>query len=340
MRVLDVLYVTGHRSRLKLQKGTVLAEDPERGNVRVPLSTLEAIVLLGGAQVSTQLLAECVDRNVRLVALRRNGQLRFTVGGPVRGNVNLRLAQFRAAEDPQHVSRIARTIVAGKLQNYRRLLQRWSWDAHDAVEWTLFDNIAVIDERIRALPGTENGDKIRGIEGDATRRYFKGLRAILYGSGFTFESRNRRPPRDPVNALLGFAYGLLLSEVTGAVDGVGLDPQIGFLHGVRPGRPSLALDMVEEFRPAIADRFVVGLLRRRQLQEDHFTFTPGGACYLSVEGRSVLLGAYETFKESEVNHTLLGRSVPRWSLASIQATLMARHLRGDITDYPPYVIAG
>lgn len=339
MRVLNVLYVTGHRSKVGLQKGTVLITDPEAGKVRAPLSALEAIVLLGGSQISTQLLAECVDRHIRVVALRRNGKVRFAVGAPVRGNVHLRIGQYSASQDPDHTARIARTIVAGKLQNYRRLLHRWAWDAHGSIEWTLRDNIAVIDDRIRALPAMTDGDRIRGIEGDATRRYFKGLRAALFGSGFIFESRNRRPPRDPVNSLLSFIYGLVLSETVGAVETVGLDPQIGFLHGVRPGRASLGLDMIEELRPSIADKFAVGLLRRRQLGDSDFTFTPGGACYLSDQGRASTLAAYESFKEQHVTHPLLNRDVPRWSLATIQATLMARHLRGDIADYPPFVMA-
>jgi CRISPR-associated protein Cas1 len=154
----------------------------------------------------------------------------------------------------------------------------------------------------------------------------------------SFRTRTRRPPRDPVNALLSFLYGLLTSETSGALQTVGLDVQIGFLHAARPGRPALALDLMEEFRPGIADRFAVRLIGRRQVRAEHFMFTPGGACYLTNEGRSIVLSAYESFKTEETPHRLLGRTVPRWTLPAVQATLLARHLRGDLPVYPPYVI--
>jgi CRISP-associated protein Cas1 len=155
-----------------------------------------------------------------------------------------------------------------------------------------------------------------------------------------FGSRTRRPPRDPVNAALGFAYGVLLTEVAGAVEALGLDPQVGFLHGVRPGRPSLALDLLEELRPSVADRFVAGLLTRRMLVESDFVRTAGGACYLTDDGRRKFLAAYEEFKSSEVVHPLLDRRIPRSAVPVVQATLLARHLRGDLPAYPPYVAEG
>ncbi|MGH9199381.1 MAG: CRISPR-associated endonuclease Cas1, partial [Acidimicrobiia bacterium] len=155
---------------------------------------------------------------------------------------------------------------------------------------------------------------------------------------FRYSARTRRPPRDPVNAVLSFTYALVLTEIIGALDSVGLDPQIGFLHGVRSGRPSLGLDVLEEFRPALADRFTVRLLKLRVLRDSHFVRTLGGACYLTDEGRGILLKEYESFKDDEVPHRLLGRRVPRWTLPQIQATLMARHLRGDLPSYPPYLM--
>lgn len=197
-----------------------------------------------------------------------------------------------------------------------------------------------VGERIARLPTARDGDTVRGLEGDATRRYFQGLGAHLaertdVGS---FLNRNRRPPRDPVNALLGFLYGVAQAEVEGALDGVGLDRQVGFLHGLRPGRSALALDLVEELRP-LADRLAVRLLTRRQLRLEHFVRTGGGATYLSDHGRAVVLAAIEAWREQEVEHRLLGRSVPVWTLPSVQATLLARRLRGDLSVYPPFVLA-
>lgn len=339
MRVLNTLYVHDHRAKVSLQKQALIVATAA-GKTRVPLESLDGVVVLGGGQVTSDALAACVERGVRLSSLRMNGRLRYAVGGPVSGNVHLRLAQIRAADDPDRVAALARWLVAGKLQNYRRLLGRWAEDARPADRSHLKRQAEVIAERLDGLAGARDGDRIRGIEGDGTRRYFKGLAAQVAstGSGLYFMGRTRRPPRDPVNALLSFLYGLMTTELVGSLDAVGLDPQVGFLHGVRSGRPALALDLLEEFRPAVADRLGIRLIGRRQVRSEHFVATPGGACYLSDDGRRVVLEAYEVFKEEDVPHLLLNRTVPRWSLPSLQATLMARHLRGDIPAYPPFLI--
>lgn len=342
MRLLSTLYVQEHGASLSLRKGTLLVTQPGGFKARVPIESLDAVVLLGSARVSSDALAACVERSVRVTALGRGGKVRFVVGGPTSGNVHLRVAQFRAAGDPVRTAALARWFVAGKLQNYRRLLVRWSGELSDPERAMVLREREAIEERLRGLVGTEDGDRIRGIEGDGTRRYFKALTARLASgdSGFLFGTRTRRPPRDPVNALLSFLYGLVTSELTGALDAVGLDMQVGFLHGVRSGRPSLALDLLEEFRPATADRFALRLIGRHQIRLEHFLMTVGGACYLTDDGRRLVIKAYESFKEEEVPHRLLGRPVPRWTLPSIQATLLARHLRGDLPAYPPFVIDG
>lgn len=337
MRLSKTLYVAGHRSKVGLQHDALMLTDPEKGKRRVPLASLDAVVLLGNSQVTTQALAACSSRGVRIASLSRGGKLRFTVGLPTSGNVYLRIAQVRASDDPVQSVGIARAVVAGKLVNSRTLVQRWSWDARPEIQWTLKQTIEILTSRLHALESTNSMNRIRGIEGDAARRYFQAMRAALWGSGTTFGSRSRRPPRDPTNALLTFTYGLLLAETVGAVDAAGLDPQIGFLHGVRPGRPSLALDLVEEMRPSIADRMVVGALRRRQFHDDDFEFTPGGACYLTVPGRHKLLQMWEVRRDQEVKHHLLARTTPRSNLLSIQATVLARHLRGDVPTYAPYL---
>jgi len=340
MRVMNVLYVRGHRARVSVQKDALIVADPDSGWTRVPLAALEGIVLLGNGQISTQALAACVERNIRVSSLRRGGQLRFAVGGPVSGNVHLRVAQLRRYEDADARRTLSRTLVAGKLQNYRRLLKRWMWDAKGADKETLAILHERVTGRIASLPTAASGDAIRGVEGEGTRWYLEGL-AVHLGDQeeeFRYLTRSRRPPRDPVNALLSFTYSLVLSEITGALDAVGLDPQIGFLHGVRSGRPSLALDILEEFRPAIADRFVVRLLKLKVISPSHFTYTLGGACYLTDDGRKVFVGEYENSKDEMVSHRLLGKDVPRWVLPQVQATLMARHLRGDLPSYAPYLM--
>ncbi|MGH2747355.1 MAG: CRISPR-associated endonuclease Cas1 [Actinomycetota bacterium] len=338
MRLLSTLYVTDHRARVGVRKKSLIVTGSD-GWERVPMKELDGVVLLGAGQISSQALSGCVEQGIRVVSLNRGGKVRFVVGGATKGNVYLRIAQYRAAEDAGRTCEISRSVVAGKLQNCRGLLTRWAWDAEGTDRKALEQDKSAVQRGIEALGSARDGDHIRGIEGDSTRRYFKGIRTHLsaVGSPFDFSTRSRRPPRDPVNAMLSFMYALVLTEVTGALETLGLDPQVGYLHGVRPGRPSLALDIVEELRPAIADRFVVRLIALGQSKPQHFVYTHGGGCYLNEEGRRVLLSSYEEFKGEEVHHSLLSRSVPRWALPTIQATLMARHLRGDVPSYAPYV---
>jgi CRISPR-associated protein Cas1 len=219
------------------------------------------------------------------------------------------------------------------------MLRRWSWDASASSARRLRSLADNVDDRVPTLAGVEDGDRIRGIEGDAARSYFKGLGIHLADrtSQIHFPARSRRPPRDPANAALGFTYGLLLGEVQGALQAVGLDPQIGFLHGLRPGRASLALDLLEELRPAVADRLVVRLFTRRQLSPDDFAMAPGGACYFTDEGRRRFFEHYDADRDRQVPHRLLGRDVSRAGLPLVQATLLARHIRGDLPEYAPFL---
>jgi CRISPR-associated protein Cas1 len=335
------LYVTDHSARLRVRKANLVVERG-RDSQRVPIETLEAVVLTGRAEMTNDTMGELVRRGVRISAVSKTGRLRFWVGGPTSGNVLLRLAQYERSVDPLRAVSLAKHFVAGKLQNARRLMVRWSADARAWLERGIIEREAdVIAQRLAALPTAGDGDTVRGIEGDGSRRYFRAM-AMHLGEAepqLAFERRSRRPPRDPTNALLSFTYGLLLTEVIGALESVGLDPQVGYLHSARPGRPSLALDLLEEFRPSIADRFVVAALTRRQLTTDDLEVRAGNAVYLTEEGRRRLLRLYEANREREVAHPLLDRTVPVALLPSIQATLLARHLRGDLPVYPPYTIA-
>lgn len=341
MRLLTTLYVTDHRSRLSSDHNALMVS-AAGGRSRVPLDALESVVVVGHAQITSEALAACARRQIRVCSLQANGKLRYSVNTGGNGNVLLRLAQYRRADAPASAAALAKWFVAGKLQNSRALLRRWASDARSGhVRRRLLRLETGVADNLASLAGADTGDRIRGFEGEGARLYFQGLRHHLLDSrcALNFEARSRRPPRDPVNALLGFVYALFLSEVTGAVESVGLDPQLGFLHGVRPGRPSLALDIMEEFRPAIADRFVVGLLTRGMVAEDGFvTAGLGNACYLGDSARAEVLRAWEAFKTVEVRHPLLQQGLPRGVLPIVQAVLLARHLRGDIPSYPPYII--
>ena len=336
MRYLSTVYVRDHQARVQHRRGSLLVSSPE-GSQKIPLEAIDAVVMLGGAQVTSQALEACVRRGVRVAALRKSGAVRFVVGGATSGNVHLRTAQYRAVTDQAHSLALARSIVAGKLQNGRRVVNRWARDAKDAgIASQLVACAGLIVDRIPRLGAAGNMDKVRGIEGDGARIYFGAVAQVVAGHNLGFFARNRRPPRDPVNAMLGFCYGLVVTELIGAIESVGLDYQMGFFHRPRSGRPSLALDLAEELRP-LTDRFVVSLVRRRQVCSDSFIQTPGGAVYLSDSGRSALIKAWEAHKEVELEHRIVGRRVGRWALPSVQATLLARHLRGDLPAYPPFV---
>jgi CRISPR-associated protein Cas1 len=337
MPVKGTLYVTDHRARLRLHRGTLLVEQPGSSR-RVPIEALEGVILTGRAEVSNDALGELVRRGIRVSAVSRTGRLRFSVGGATAGNVQLRIAQFHASSDPLATARLARWFVAGKLQNCRRSIQRWSWDAHGDTRAVMEREVRAISDRIADLATTVDGDRIRGIEGDGSRRYFRCL-ALHLDAGdqiMNFVRRSRRPPRDPANAVMSFVYGLLLAEVVGACDAVGLDPQVGFLHRPRSGRPGLALDLLEELRPSIADRFSINVLGRRQVRREHFHIV-GTGYYFTDDGRTNLLALYDTYRSGEVEHSVLGRRVGRWMLPTIQATLLARFFRGDLPVYPPFV---
>ena len=337
MRYLNTMYVRNHRARVQHRRGALLVSSPE-GSQRIPLEAIDALIILGGAQVTTQALDACVHRGVRVAALRMSGAVRFVVNGATSGNVHLRTALFRAAIDDARSTAMSKVIVAAKLQNSGKVVNRWSRDEKDPVESErLVERSVQIRDRIAKLAEVDTADHVRGIEGDAARIYFRAISQAIASSEFEFSARTRRPPRDPVNSMLGFCYGLLVTECIGAAESVGLDYQMGFLHRPRSGRPSLALDLAEELR-ALTDRFVVSLVRRRQVGPDSFVYTPGGGVYLSDEGRTRLLTAWEEHKETEIHHPLLDRSIGRWALPSIQATLLARHLRGDLPAYPPFVL--
>lgn len=337
MRVLNTLYVTSHRAKLSTRKGSLFVRDSDSQS-RVPMESLASIVLLGNASVTPPALAECTKRGISITSISRNGRIRYRVVGAGTGNVLLRIRQIKLANEPAATDAIARNIVAGKVQNARTLISRWIWDAAPSDQHRLAPYREYLSSSLQKLAGASTGDRIRGIEGDAARSYFRALSIVMESTPFPFSARIRRPPRDPVNAALSFLYTLLVSEMAGALEAVGLDPQIGFLHRARPGRPSLALDLIEELRAPQVDRLVVRVLRRREISpETGFESKPGGACYLSDSGRRQLLAKYEEYREEVVQHRLLDRPVPRWSLPQIQATLLARHLRGDLEQYPPFL---
>ena len=262
------------------------------------------------------------------------------VNGPATGNVLLRRAQHLALSDSNCLLTIARAVVAGKLQNARSSLLRTgrdSKDADDAAALTLAAQ--TIARSIVQLEKAATLDQIRGVEGDAGRAYFAAFNHMIREDrpSFAITGRSRRPPRDRTNALLSFLYALLANDCTSAAEGVGLDPQVGFLHCLRPGRPALALDLMEELRPVLADRLALTLINRRQVVAKDFEERPGGAVSLAETGRKAVVVAYQKRKQDEVPHLVLDRSVPLGLVPHLQSRLLARFLRGDLESYPPFL---
>lgn len=337
MRYLSTVYVAHDGACLTRHRNTLRVSVEDR-RLPIPLRGIDLVVLTGRATLTTEALDLCLREGVRVASLTLNGRLRFVVGGPRAGNVHLRLAQYRAADDPDQTFEIARTIVAAKLRNCRVVIQRWARDVRSPLRASVLRSVAeFLDHSRSQLATVSTTDQVRGVEGDAARVYFRGVRAALEDSPFEFLGRVKRPPRDPVNAALSYAYTLLTVEYTAAADTVGLDPQIGFLHRARSGRPSLALDLVEEVR-AHVDRLIVGAIRRRMLTPDLFETTPGGAVRFTEEGRRRFFELWDEDRDRRIRHPAVGRDVERWAIPTLQMTILARHLRGDLPHYLPMVL--
>ncbi len=306
---------------------------------RVPIEGIDVVILVGRVNMSSEAIARCTSNGVRVAALTRGGKIRFVVSPPDSGNVHLRVAQVRGFDDSVHSLDVARVIVAAKLVGSCRLAQRWSWDAEPRSKWLIERSIDVLKDRHLSIGSARDANHLRGIEGDAARAYFKAMRCHLDGleTAAAMMRRTRRPPLDPANAALSFGYGLLTAELVGAAQAVGLDPQIGFFHQLRPGRPALALDVLEEFRAPIVDRFVVGALGRHQLRLEHFQETPGGGWYLNDAGRSEFFTLFEEFRSRSAHHELLDRAVPRAALSITQMAVLARFVRGELPCYVPWL---
>ncbi len=340
-QLLNTLYVTTPGCYLHLDNDTVRIELERETRLRVPLHHLGGIITFGDVLVSPALMSKCAETAIGITLLDRNGRFRARVEGPVSGNVLLRQAQYRAVEDPAATLALAKQIVFGKLRNSRTLLQRGAREVkseEDAL--SLGATVIRFDASLRAIAVAGDLEALRGVEGEAARSYFQVFAALVRPdrrADFTPDGRSRRPPRDRANALLSFLYTLLTHDCRSALESAGLDPQVGYLHALRPGRPALALDLVEEFRSILADRVALSLINRGQLKADDFRETEGGAILIADDARKTVAVAWQERKQERVVHPLLETEVPLGLLPQIQARLLARTLRGDTSAYLPFM---
>lgn len=339
-RLLNTLFVTTQGAYLSKQGDTVCVNVEQETKLRVPIHNLGSIVCFGNVGCSPFLMGFCGEQNVTFSFLTENGRFLARVHGPVSGNVLLRKEQYRRSDDASASALIARSLITAKLANSRIVLQRAQRDREDLQHSPAIGKaLDGLWGLIQAVKDESDLDRIRGIEGTGANAYFSVFDLLISASKehFFFKERSRRPPLDNMNALLSFLYTLLVHDVESALEAVGLDPAVGFLHRDRPGRPSLALDLMEEFRAYLADRLALSLVNRQQIKPEGFTKTESGAVTMDDETRKAVLIAWQKRKQEEITHLFLQESVPLGLLPHIQAQLLARHLRGDLEGYPPFL---
>jgi len=340
-RLGNTLYITTQGTHLSKEGECVRVARDGAPPSQIPIHGVDGVIAFGRVSISPPLLGFCAERGVTVTWFSEHGRFLARAEGPVSGNVLLRRAQYRAADTPQRAASIARSIVIGKVVNQRAVLRRALRDHGDTLpeaDRNPIDRAADhLDRVLTGLGKDINLDQVRGVEGDAARVYFSAFPKLLREPRFNFNGRVRRPPTDPVNALLSFVYALLTHDARSALEGVGLDPAVGLLHRDRPGRPSLALDLVEEFRAWFADRLVLTLINRRQLSPGDFTKADGGTIRLTDAGRRTVLIAFQDRKREELQHPFTGERLLVGLLWHEQARLLAAHLRGDLDGYPPFV---
>jgi CRISPR-associated protein Cas1 len=342
-RLLNTLYVSTEGAYLRRDGLNVVVEVERAEKLRVPMHLLGGVAVFGQVSLSPALMGGLAEAGVVVAFYGMNGRFLARVEGPVSGNVLLRREQYRVMDDPAACTRVARAVVTAKALNQRGLLQRVLRDHGAGLDETAREAVSAAVERMhhvarRALHETDL-DRLRGHEGEAASLYFGVFGHALRGTdpALAFRGRSRRPPMDAPNALLSFLYTLLVHDCRGALEGVGLDPAAGFLHRLRPGRPSLALDLMEELRAPLADRLALSMLNRRELGAADFRVGENGAVLLGEDGRKAVLTAWQARKREEIEHPFLRERAPLGLLAHLQASLLARTLRGDLDAYPALV---
>lgn len=339
-KLLNTLYVTAPERYLALEGENILVLEEKKVIARFPLHNLEGIVTFGYTGASPALMGACAKKGISLSFMNPNGQYLASVSGENRGNVILRKQQYKISDSSEKSIPISRNMIIGKIYNSKWVLERATRDHAMQIDVDSVKKVtANLDEHIRQLLDCNSMESIRGIEGNAASQYFSVFDQLILQNKeeFFFKSRNRRPPLDNVNAMLSFAYTLLANECAAALTAVGLDSYVGFLHTDRPGRASLALDLMEELRSVYADRFVLTLINKKTIKAEHFVKKENGAVLMNDTGRKAMISAWQSRKRDKIKHPFLGEKIEWGLIPHIQALLLARLIRGDLDEYPVFL---
>jgi len=339
-KLLNTLYVTSSDTYLSLDGENVVILKGDIEALRVPLHNLEGIVTFGYTGASPALMGACAERNISLSFMKPSGQFLARVVGEVRGNVTLRKTQYRLSDNMEESHKIAKSFVLGKIYNSRWVLERATRDHAARLDTSKMKGVSkTLANALKLVETSEDLEQLRGIEGEAAAQYFRVFDDLILQQkeDFYFSYRNKRPPLDNVNAMLSFVYSLLAHDTTAALETVGLDPYVGYLHRDRPGRASLALDLMEELRPIYADRFVLSLINRKEVNPNGFIRMENGAVLMDDETRRTILKVWQSRKQEEIRHPFLQEKM-EWGLVPYaQAMLLARYIRGDLDGYPAFM---
>ena len=337
-KLLNTLYITTPEAYLSKDGQNVVVSVKQKEVFRIPAINIEGIVTFGYMGASPGLMKLCSDSGISLTFLSPNGRFISRVQGATRGNVLLRKAQYALSDDEEWSLHVAQLMIAAKIQNYRNVLRRYIRDYGECLE--VEEAVKMLDANKRDVLDAEDKTKLMGFEGIASNAYFEVLPNLILNQkeSFPFNGRNRRPPKDAVNAMLSLAYTLIANDCTAALETVGLDPYVGFLHALRPGRTSLALDMMEEFRAYLGDRFVLSLINKRQITPKDFLYQGDNGVVMTDNGRKTFITAWQNRKRETLIHPYLNEKVEIGLLPYVQAMMLARYVRKDIDNYPVFLI--
>jgi CRISPR-associated protein Cas1 len=338
-QLLNTLYITRPNAYLSLNGENIVIKEDNQTIGRYPLHNIESIVLFSNLGMSPQLMGKCVDNHISICFLTPNGRFRARVVGRSYGNVLLRKKQYKVSMDDAECVKISINFILGKIYNQKWLIERYIREYPLRIQGELLKNISYqLTEYMNCVKTCTELDSLRGFEGKAQVFYFQGFNELILNQKkeFVFNGRNKRPPQDPVNSLLSFAYTLLSNDIASALETVGLDSYVGFMHQDRPGRISLALDLIEELRAPIADRFVLSLINRQQVKFEDFIINDNGAVLIKDEARKKILSEWQKRKQEKLKHPFLDEKIPWGLVPYAQSMLLARYLRGDLNEYPPF----